>query len=563
MDGHLMQDDAMAARDTPERHGEAAVLAPGPFWELGVRVRCPASSALMRNGASSAPPSPGKLWRCRTRQNLTDASLPQVLRGLARAWRLMLMLRTTEALETIDGIELQLDDLPIAVAKRLRAASQLVRAVGLALQDDSVAALAIACSQLTWNPIAHDGYAVTTLCRLGYWRLGKFDAFHALPRHPPRLLWSRSHATSAMIDLSIEAAVALDHLKLTTAKRLATDAMIMGKRAKAPAGLAAFPACITAQVFYEEGRHDDADGMLRDRLPAINAEGSIECALRAYLVLARIARHRMHYDLAAILLHEGEDLGQRRQWARLVAASMTERVSLLLEAGRTKEARLSLGHLDRYIESHRSGSGRCDAELAQYRTLARWRVSWAEAPSREAVAGLRQLYHHAVDRDDLYAGCRLAVELADMLASVGETAEADALFFHTIRSGAPAGLYQVFLEKRGDSGVLLHRAYDRANNAGSTDRDVLPFVGSLLSQWAVRQAERANSQTIRVISDTLTARERDILARIGAGLPNKLIARALEISPETVKSHIKNIFLKLAVSTRAEAVSRGKSLGLI
>jgi LuxR family maltose regulon positive regulatory protein len=50
---------------------------------------------------------------------------------------------------------------------------------------------------------------------------------------------------------------------------------------------------------------------------------------------------------------------------------------------------------------------------------------------------------------------------------------------------------------------------------------------------------------------------------ISKGLCNKRIARALEISPETVKSHIKRIFLKLAVSNRAEAVSRAGSLGLL
>ena len=64
-------------------------------------------------------------------------------------------------------------------------------------------------------------------------------------------------------------------------------------------------------------------------------------------------------------------------------------------------------------------------------------------------------------------------------------------------------------------------------------------------------------------SNVLTARERDTLALISQGLSNKRIARALKISPETVKSHVKSIFLKLAVSTRAEAVFRAGSLGLL
>jgi DNA-binding CsgD family transcriptional regulator len=68
---------------------------------------------------------------------------------------------------------------------------------------------------------------------------------------------------------------------------------------------------------------------------------------------------------------------------------------------------------------------------------------------------------------------------------------------------------------------------------------------------------------VRILGHTLTARERDILVMISRGLSNKRIARDLYISPETVKSHVKRIFRKLAVSTRAEAAFRAVSLGLL
>ena len=541
-----MLDGFMARRDTPECPGDG-----GP-------------KPLVRPfGRLLDGPRPETLSRCTTRQNLTNASLPQIRRDLARAWRLMLALRTNDAQEAIDRIELQLDDVSILSARRLRPATQLLRAVGLAFQDDCLAALEIANSQLSASPAAQNGHVASTLRRLGFWKLGKFDSLQALPRHQPRMRWSRSHALSAMFDLSIEAAVAFDHLNLTTAKRLASDALIMAQTAKAPDGLAALPACLAAHVAYEEGCLDDADGVLRDRLPAINADGSIECAVRAYLVLARIARQRMHYDFAAILLHEAEALGERRQWPRLVAAAVAERVSLLVEAGQTKEARLCAQHLERCTDKHRPGSGRCCAEIAQYLTLARWRASWAEAPSWEAVAALRQLYNRVVEQGHLYAGCRLALELAGMLASIGEAEEADALFSHTIKLGAAAGLYQIFLEKGEGSGALLRRAYDRAGAVGSEDRQLLPLLGSLLTRWGASRGEGAAKRPTGLIRDTLTAREHVILIKIANGFSNKRIARVLAISPETVKSHVKRIFLKLAVCTRIEAVARGRSLGLL
>src|SRR6202023_1244041 len=130
---------------------------------------------------------------------------------------------------------------------------------------------------------------------------------------------------------------------------------------------------------------------LRDRLPAIKARGPIESVLRAYVVLTRIARQRKQHNFAALLLREAEALGERRGWPRLVAACHAERASLLLRGGQTREARVVLEHLDRYAESHHSGSGHATSEITRYRTLTRWRVSWTETPSGEAVEGMRQL----------------------------------------------------------------------------------------------------------------------------------------------------------------------------
>jgi ATP/maltotriose-dependent transcriptional regulator MalT len=105
------------------------------------------------------------------------------------------------------------------------------------------------------------------------------------------------------------------------------------------------------------------------------------------------------------------------------------------------------------------------------------------------------------------------------------------------------------------------------SGTGRTPRD--PFVGSLLSQWNARHAgwdagyAGNGAEPSNRVSDPLTARERDVLAMISQGCSNKRIARILEISPETVKSHIKHIFLKLEVGTRTEAVFRAVSLKLL
>ncbi len=100
-------------------------------------------------------------------------------------------------------------------------------------------------------------------------------------------------------------------------------------------------------------------------------------------------------------------------------------------------------------------------------------------------------------------------------------------------------------------------------DAESTHCEVLPFPKGRLSGRSARPGYCRPARSTCLAGETLTARERDILAMISQGLSNKRIARAREISPETVKSTVKRIFVKLAVNTRAHAVSQAGSLGLL
>ena len=60
----------------------------------------------------------------------------------------------------------------------------------------------------------------------------------------------------------------------------------------------------------------------------------------------------------------------------------------------------------------------------------------------------------------------------------------------------------------------------------------------------------------------LTPRERDVLGLIGRGLRNADAALALGLSESTVASHIKSIYAKLGISSRAEAALQAARLGL-
>ncbi len=60
----------------------------------------------------------------------------------------------------------------------------------------------------------------------------------------------------------------------------------------------------------------------------------------------------------------------------------------------------------------------------------------------------------------------------------------------------------------------------------------------------------------------LTAREAEVLDLIARGTSNQDIARRLYLSPKTVRNHISNVFLKLQVADRAQAIVRAREAGL-
>ncbi len=78
------------------------------------------------------------------------------------------------------------------------------------------------------------------------------------------------------------------------------------------------------------------------------------------------------------------------------------------------------------------------------------------------------------------------------------------------------------------------------------------ITGSLLREVQRRQ-EFTNEQNL---SEHLTRRECEILRLLGRGFSNKQIARELNLSVATVKNHVHNIFAKLNIHSRGEALAR-------
>jgi DNA-binding NarL/FixJ family response regulator len=85
-----------------------------------------------------------------------------------------------------------------------------------------------------------------------------------------------------------------------------------------------------------------------------------------------------------------------------------------------------------------------------------------------------------------------------------------------------------------------------------TDPDTVPAVMRRLAEHA--QPEPHQSRQLSLDSIGLTPRQTEVLALLLQGLPNKLIARQLNVSVETVKDHVAAVLRALNVSSRTQAV---------
>jgi DNA-binding NarL/FixJ family response regulator len=132
------------------------------------------------------------------------------------------------------------------------------------------------------------------------------------------------------------------------------------------------------------------------------------------------------------------------------------------------------------------------------------------------------------------------------------TFELDEYVFGALRAGASG-----FLLKRSSPEVLIEGIKVVAAGEGL----LAPSVTRRLIQEFARQPDPPAAPTAPL--GTLTQREREVLALVGAGLSNGELAARLYISEATVKTHVKRILMKLGLRDRIQAVVLAYETGLV
>lgn len=86
------------------------------------------------------------------------------------------------------------------------------------------------------------------------------------------------------------------------------------------------------------------------------------------------------------------------------------------------------------------------------------------------------------------------------------------------------------------------------------------WVGNRLTARP-RQVFARNDAAIASLG--ISARECEVLEMLAAGHANKVIARRLDISPNTVKTHVARLYEKLEVASRTQAIGKARSLDIL
>lgn len=95
------------------------------------------------------------------------------------------------------------------------------------------------------------------------------------------------------------------------------------------------------------------------------------------------------------------------------------------------------------------------------------------------------------------------------------------------------------------------------------DQDLLDAVNSTLNLPCGSDRTAAVSDDLAARIDQITPRELAVLKQIVAGRPNKLIARALDLSPRTVEAHRAHVMQKMQAGSVAELVSLALRAGIV
>ena len=301
----------------------------------------------------------------------------------------------------------------------------------------------------------------------------------------------------------------------------------------------------------------------------------------AHLGLARVSYEWNDLDAAQKHAQESIRLLQQIESLDTFAECAVFLVRLKLALGDVAGATATIAEADQFVRQHDfvsripdiaaaqvmiklyQGNLTAAAQLANEYELpiSRARVLLAQGDSAAALAILETSYQQTGVKGWEDEQLRLTVLHALALHAHGEKDEAAKLIGDALILAEPGGFIRIFV----DEGVPMVRLISEAAGHG-----IKPdYISKLLTALSVNEQKSAGKPFLPATSPTqpliepLSQRELEVLNLIGQGLSNQEICGRLFLALSTVKGHNRNIFGKLQVQRRTEAVARARELGLL
>lgn len=226
-------------------------------------------------------------------------------------------------------------------------------------------------------------------------------------------------------------------------------------------------------------------------------------------------------------------------------ATLVARILVALGQGDLDAAALASEEAPTLEESD-SFPGYLSLMLTQARLLL---AQGQQAAAAEHLAALQGMASHA-DWQSVVIQARALQALAAPTPD-----EALTLLTEALTRAEPEGYVRTFVDAGEPMAALLREA--------ATQGITPDFVEKLLAAFGTPETPAPTPAVAQPLIEPLSDRELDVLHLLADGQTNQEIAQALCVSVNTVKTHLKNIYGKLGVSSRREAVAQAKDLGLI
>jgi LuxR family maltose regulon positive regulatory protein len=304
----------------------------------------------------------------------------------------------------------------------------------------------------------------------------------------------------------------------------------------------------TAETLFDQNHDIISDSTLPDFL------------MVAYLSSARVHDARGRAAKAEDILEEAEAIARESGWNRLVETVKWERVRRAL-LHRTVDVAESIASSARREAPLKSGwipfsNDVEDRELGEIR-LALAMDNLDDAQSRIQLQLKRQ--HGRALRQ-----IKLQLLAAVHASRSGDQPGAQRNLSAALRIARPGGFIRPVLDEGQDVVQLVRERYQVLLNTESAARrpdSGLDFVETLLKASGTDLGR--GSGPLHFALQPLTEREREMLVLLANGTSNKDLANQLFVSENTVKYHLKNIYAKLAVGSRVQAISAARQIGII